>query len=206
MINDPDQLAILETRANACRHEGFSTRRKNFFLRGNVMALFSGNIEDLRSLYTNQLRHLLSTEEQIIDALPKMIDAATDTQLKQALNTHLQETKTHRQRLDGMVKNLAGDADSKTCNVTEELLDAGETTIKASKDNAVRDAGIIASAQKVEHFEIASYGSARDWAKLLGETEQANLLQQTLNEEKHADQVLTDVSHRRNPEAARSAA
>ncbi len=170
------------------------------------MALFSGNIEDLRTLYTTQLRHLLSTEEQIVDALPKMIDGATDMQLKKALQTHLRETEKHRERLDGILEDLAGDNDDKKCSVTSALISAGEKTIKVAKDDAVRDAGIIAAAQKVEHFEIASYGSARDWAQLLGETEHAALLQKTLDEEKHADQVLTAVSHQRNPEAARSVA
>jgi ferritin-like metal-binding protein YciE len=168
------------------------------------MAFWGGNIEDLRSLYTTQLRHLLSTEEQIVEALPKMIDAATDTQLKQALQTHLQETKVHRERLDDIMNDLSGDSDDKKCAVTAALISAGEHTIKAAKDNAVRDAGIIAAAQKVEHFEIASYGSARDWASLLGEAQHAALLQITLDEEKHADQVLTAVAHERNPEAARS--
>jgi ferritin-like metal-binding protein YciE len=170
------------------------------------MALFGGNIEDLRSLYTTQLRYLLSTEEQIVDALPKMIDAATDMQLKHALQTHLRETDMHRQRLDGILRDLAGDNDDKKCSVTSALISAGEHTIKAAKDNAVRDAGIIAAAQKVEHFEIASYGTVRDWAYLLGETQHAALLQATLDEEKRADQVLTDVSQQRNPEAARAIA
>jgi ferritin-like metal-binding protein YciE len=168
------------------------------------MALFGGNIEDLRTLYSTQLRHLLSTEEQIVDALPKMIDAASDTNLKQALQTHLQETEMHRERLDSILNDLSGDSDDKKCSVTAALISAGEHTVKAAKDKAVRDAGIIAAAQKVEHFEMASYGAARDWARLLGETQHAALLQTTLDEEKHADQVLTAISHQRNPEAARS--
>jgi ferritin-like metal-binding protein YciE len=168
------------------------------------MALFSGNIEDLRTLYTNQLRHLLSTEEQIIKALPKMIEAATDTQLKQALEIHFRETELQKQRLDGILADLTGDDKDKDCDVTDELISAGETVIKAAKDDAVRDAGIIAAAQKIEHFEIASYGSARDWALQLGETEHGSLLQATLDEEKNADQTLTNISHQRNPEAARS--
>ncbi len=159
------------------------TRKEEPLFRGdNIMALFSGNIEDLRTLYTNQLRHLLSTEEQIIQALPKMIESATDIELKQALETHLRETELQKQRLDGILKDLTGDDKDKDCDVTDELISAGETIIKATKDNAVRDAGIIAAAQKIEHFEIASYGSARDWAILLGETEHANLLQATLDE------------------------
>lgn len=169
------------------------------------MALFAGNIDDLKSLYTTQLHHMLSMEQQITQALPKMADAATDPQLKTALNTHLRETEQHVQRLEQILKNLTGSTNEKKCAVTSALISAGETTIKAANDNAVRDAGIIAAAQKVEHFEMASYGSARDWAKLLGETQQAQMLQQTLNEEKHADQVLTEVAHDRNPEALRAA-
>jgi len=168
------------------------------------MGLFSGNIDDLRSLYTNQLRLLLSTEEQIIDALPKMIEAATDVQLKQALQTHLQETEAQKARLDGILNDLIGDDNDKDCDVTDELISAGEKIVKTAKDDAVRDAGIIAAAQKIEHFEIASYGSVRDWAILLGETNHANLLQTSLKEEKNADKVLTAVSQQRNPEAASS--
>jgi ferritin-like metal-binding protein YciE len=168
------------------------------------MALFSGNIDDLRSLYTNQLRLLLSTEKQIIDALPKMVDAATDVQLKHALQTHLQETEAQKLRLDEILHDLTGDDDDKDCDVTDELISAGETIVKAAKDDAVRDAGIISAAQKIEHFEIASYGSVREWAFLLGETDHANLLQTSLNEEKNADRIITEVSQQRNPEAAAS--
>lgn len=170
------------------------------------MALFGGNIDDLRSLYITQLHYLLSTEKQIVEALPKMVEAANESSLKQALNTHLQETKTHQQRLEGILKDVTGDASDKKCSVTAALISAGETTLKASKDTAVRDAGIIASAQKIEHFEIASYGAARDWASLLGETDSASLLQQTLDEEKHADQLLTEISHERNTDAAKATA
>lgn len=169
------------------------------------MALFSGNIEDLKSLYTTQLRFLLSTEQQIIKALPKMVEAATEPQLKRALQTHLEETKTHAQRLEQILPELTGDTDEKKCSVTAALISAGETTIKDSKDNAVRDAGIIAAAQKVEHFEMASYGSARSWAQILGNSQQAQLLEKTLNEEKHADQVLTQVSESANSKATRAA-
>src|SRR5579885_1226523 len=98
------------------------------------MALFSGNIDDLRTLYTNQLRHLLSTEEQIMDALPKMVDSATDMQLKNALQTHLQETKVHRQRVNEILKNLTcDDNNSKSCSVTDELIDTGETVVKSAR-------------------------------------------------------------------------
>jgi ferritin-like metal-binding protein YciE len=169
------------------------------------MALFSGNIDDLRALYTRQLRSLLSTEEQITKGLPKMIDAATDVELKKGLQTHLGETKQHVERLNTILKDLTGDADDKKCSVTAELISAGESTIKAANDAAVRDAAIIGSAQKIEHFEIASYGTARNWARILGETQHAQILQQTLEEEEHADKVLTVIAGHRNQEASRAA-
>lgn len=169
------------------------------------MALFAGNIDDLRSLYTRQLRSLLSTEEQIIKGLPKMIEMATDVQLKRALETHLEETKQQTQRLNGILQDLTGDNDDKKCSITAELISAGESTIKATNDPAVRDAAIIAGAQKIEHFEIASYGTARSWAQILGEMGHAQLLEQTLKEEEHADKVLTNVSEQRNAEAGRAA-
>lgn len=170
------------------------------------MGLFSGNIDDLKTLYTTQLRFLLSTERQIIKALPKMAEAATDPQLKQALQSHLRETEQHALRLEQILPELTKDTDDKKCSVTASLISAGESTIKDTRDGAVRDAGIIAAAQKVEHFEMASYGSARDWAKILGLNQQAEVLQKTLNEEKHADSVLINISHRANPEAGSVAA
>ena len=166
------------------------------------MALFAGNIDDLKSLYTTQLRFLLSTEQQITEALPKMEKAATDSELKQALRTHLQETQQHVQRLEQILQKCAGDTDAKKCGVTSALISAGETMIKASNDNAVRDAGIIASAQKVEHFEMATYGTARNWAYTLGYNDQAEMLDKTLKEEGHADHLLTQISDRMNPQAA----
>jgi ferritin-like metal-binding protein YciE len=169
------------------------------------MALFGGNIENLSGLYTTQLRYLLSTEEQIIDALPEMITAASDQQLKDALQSHLQETEIHAERLEDILSELTGDVDSKKCAVTAALISAGETTIKASEDFAVRDVGIIASAQKIEHFEMASYGTLRNWARLLGYNEQAAILEKTLKEEGHADQLLTTISDRANPSAVMAA-
>jgi ferritin-like metal-binding protein YciE len=169
------------------------------------MALFSGSIENLGTLYTSQLRSLLSTEEQIIDALPKMITAASDQQLKDALQTHLHETEIHAVRLEDILSELTGDVDSKKCAVTAALLASGEATIKASEDAAVRDVGIIASAQKVEHFEMASYGTLRNWARILGYRQQAAVLEQTLLEEGHADHLLTKISDRANPGAVLAA-
>jgi ferritin-like metal-binding protein YciE len=169
------------------------------------MALFSGNIEDLKTLYTTQLRFLLSTEQQIIKALPKMIEAATEPQLKQALQTHLQETEIQEERLEEILAELTGETDEKKCATTAALLSAGETIIKDTKDDSTRDAGIIASAQKVEHFEMASYGAVRNWAMVLGYAQHAEMLNKTLQEEGHADKVLTSISDRANAEASAAA-
>jgi ferritin-like metal-binding protein YciE len=166
------------------------------------MGLFTPNeIKGFESLYTLQLRYLLSTENQIVEGLEKMIDAASDPQLKQAFQTHLQETEIHAQRVERILTDLTGEADDKKCAVTAALISAGEDIVKESDEGAVRDAGLIASAQKIEHFEIASYGAARDWAKLVGRRQDAALLQQTLDEEKHADSLLNSISHRANQEA-----
>ncbi len=166
------------------------------------MALFSGDIDNLRELYETQLRFLLSAEDQIATALPKMIEAATDVSLKHALQAHLRETEVQAERVKKILTDLSHSDSDKKCAVTAALIAAGQTTIAAANDDAVRDVGIIAAAQKIEHFEIASYGSAREWANLLGETQQAALLEQTLQEEIHADKALTTVAEHRNLEAA----
>jgi ferritin-like metal-binding protein YciE len=170
------------------------------------MAQFSGNVEDLKTLYNDQLRTLLSTENQITQALPKMANAATDSQLKQALQTHLKETQQHVQRLQQILGKLGGETGEKKCSVTSGLISSGEDIIKSTKDTAVRDAGIIASEQKVEHFEMASYGTARNWARVLGFNDQAEMLDKTLQEEGQADRLLTSISDRMNPQATRRAA
>jgi len=166
------------------------------------MGLLTPNeIKGFESLYTLQLRYLLSTENQIVEGLEKMIDAASDPQLKQAFQSHLQETEVHAQRLERILTDLTGEADDKKCAVTAALISAGGNIVKESDEGAVRDAGLIAGAQKIEHFGIASYGTARDWAKLVGRGQDAILLQQTLDEEKHADSLLNNISHRANLEA-----
>lgn len=169
------------------------------------MKFFSENIEDLKELYVSRLKMLLSTERQIIDALPKMREAATDTQLKDALQSHLQETRVQAERLETILNELEGEVSDKKCKVTAALITAGEDTIKDASDSAVRDAGIIAAAQQVEHFEIASYGTVRNWAQILGYTHHAEALDQTAKEEGHADHLLTTISDRANPQASRAA-
>ena len=171
------------------------------------MGLLTPNdFQSLRELYTAQLRYLLSTENQIVDGLPKMIDHAEEPQLKQAFQSHLQETKVHVQRVQRLLTDIKGDDDDKKDPILTAIVGSGENITKESQPGPIRDAGLIATAQKVEHYEIASYGTARSWATQLGLTEHAEMLQKTLDEEKHADKLLSTISDRTNPEAASSRA
>ncbi len=156
------------------------------------------DIESFRSLYTLQLRYLLSAEKQIVVGLESMIKHATDQQLKDALQSHRQETQVQAQRLEELISELNGDADDKKCAVTAALVASAENIVSESKAGPVRDAGLLASAQKVEHFEMASYGTARDWAKDLNLPRHAELLQKTLDEEKHANSLLNTIAQRPN--------
>ena len=169
------------------------------------MKFFSANIDNLRELYINQLRMLLSTERQITEALPKMVDKATDTQLKQAFQSHLQETEVHITRLEDILGRATGKADAIKCKVTAALITAAEDMIKDTADESVRDVALIASAQRVEHYEIASYGAVRNFARILGESSDAQLLDQTIKEEGHADHLLTEIAERVNPYAQKAA-
>ncbi|MFY9792861.1 MAG: ferritin-like domain-containing protein [Candidatus Sulfotelmatobacter sp.] len=169
------------------------------------MKFFSANLDSLRKLYIDQLQQLHSVETQITDALPKMIQSATEPQLKNALQTHLQETKGHVARLEQILNQATGSVDSKKSKGMAALITEGEDVIKDAADNSVRDAGIIAAAQKVEHYEMAAYGTVRTFAEILGHDAQAALLDQTLEEEKHADSVLTQISDTANTRADKAA-
>jgi ferritin-like metal-binding protein YciE len=169
------------------------------------MKFFSANLDSLRKLYIDQLQHLHSAETQITEALPKMIQSATEPQLKNALQTHLQETKGHVSRLEQILNQVKGSVDSKKSKGIAALIAEGEDVIKDAVDTSVRDAGIIAAAQKVEHYEMAAYGTVRTFAEILGNESQAALLDQTLEEEKHADSVLTQISDTANTKADKAA-
>jgi len=169
------------------------------------MAIFSANLEDLRELYVDQLRHLYSVETQLTEALPKMAEAATDTQLKQAFTTHLQETRQHVVRLEKILGKTGQSVDAKKSKGMATLITEGEEIIKNAKDHAVRDAGLILAAQRAEHYEMASYGALRNWAQILGEDQAAQMLDETLREEGHADHLLTEISMSANPRAHKAA-
>ena len=171
------------------------------------MGLITPNeYDDLRSLYIGQLQYLLSTETQIVKGLESMIEHAEDTQLKQAFQSHQQETSVQADRLKTLLTELVNDDDDKKDPIITALIGSGVNIVRESSEGPVRDAGLIATAQKIEHYEIASYGSARDWATILGLTQHAQVLSKSLEEEKHADKLLTTISQRSNAEAGAVAA
>jgi ferritin-like metal-binding protein YciE len=178
-----------------------------YLRRGFRMGLLTPNdIKNFQSLYSLQLRYLLSAENQIVKGLKSMISHSTDQQLKQAFQSHLQETEVHVTRLEEMLRDLNdGNVDDKKDPIVTALIGAGDNIVKESDEGPVRDAGLIASAQKVEHYEMASYGSARNWARILGLSRHAEMLQRTLDEEKHADELLTSIAERTNTTAAAAA-
>jgi ferritin-like metal-binding protein YciE len=170
------------------------------------MGLITPNdFPNLRELYTAQLRYLLSAENQIVKGLSTMIEHADDQQLKDAFQSHLQETRVHVTRLEDLLSELNLEVDDKKDPILTAIVGSGENITKETDSGPVRDAGLIASAQKVEHYEIASYGSARDWATKLGLGNHAAVLQKTLDEEKHADALLTQIAQRTNQSASKAA-
>jgi ferritin-like metal-binding protein YciE len=171
------------------------------------MGLITPNdFPNLKELYTAQLRYLLGTEKQIVKGLPGMIEHASDPKLKQAFQSHLQETETHVTRLEDLIGDVRGDVDDKTDPILAAIDGSGKNITKETDSGPIRDAGLIATAQKIEHYEIASYGSARDWATQLGLADHASILQKTLDEEKHADKLLSSISAGTNAAASTVAA
>jgi ferritin-like metal-binding protein YciE len=159
-------------------------------------------LDTLNKLYIEELRDLYSAENQLLKALPKMAKGASSAELKQAFEDHLEETKGHVERLEEIFKALDESPKGKTCHGMKGLVEEGSEILKEEGDESVLDAGIIAAAQKVEHYEIASYGTVRTFATLLGEEEAADLLQQTLDEEGEADKRLNELAEEIvNPQA-----
>jgi ferritin-like metal-binding protein YciE len=151
-------------------------------------------METLKDLYVEELKDLYSAENQILKALPKMIKAASHDDLKQAFSNHLKETEVHVQRIEQVCDDLGVSPKGKKCVGMEGLLKEGSELIKEKPDADVLDAGLIAAAQHVEHYEMAGYGCCRTYARQLGYESQADLLQTTLDEEGNADKILTQVA------------
>jgi ferritin-like metal-binding protein YciE len=155
----------------------------------------------LQELYLGELRDLYDAEQQIIKALPKMMSKASSEELKNALDEHLEVTRQQAERLEQIFENMGQKAKAQKCKGMAGVISEGSELLKEAQDENVRDAAIVASAQKVEHYEIAAYGTVRTWATLLGEQEAADLLEETLNEEKETDQKLSGIAESINVEA-----
>jgi len=151
-------------------------------------------LETLQDLYIHELKDLYSAETQIIKALPKMAKAASSKKLADGFKKHLEETKVHAERLTQILASHDETTRGPKCKGMEGLLEEGAHMIEEDADEEVRDAGLISAAQRVEHYEIAGYGTARTYAELLGDKSGAKLLQTTLNEEGKTDQTLTKLA------------
>lgn len=159
------------------------------------MGLFSNReYHSLRDLLIDQMEDLYDAEKRLTDALPKMAEASSSPRLRNAFIDHLRETKDHVARLDLAFRHLGHSPGHETCQAMKGLVSEGEEAISAKGDTAVKDAALIAAAQRVEHYEMAGYGTARTFARNLGLTDVANLLQSTLDEEGAADRLLTEIA------------
>lgn len=151
-------------------------------------------VNTLKDLYIEQLRDLYSAETQLIDALPKMAGAASSSDLKKAFQSHLDETKKQKQRLEQIFSQMGTSPQGETCEAMKGLIKEGEEAIQLNGDPIVRDAALIAAAQRVEHYEMAGYGTVRTFADELGFGDAQSLLQTTLNEEGDANKKLTSIA------------
>ena len=151
-------------------------------------------LQSLRDLYIDELKDLYSAEKQLVKALPKMAKNATNPDLKKAFTDHLEQTEEHVSRLEQIFESLEASPRGKKCVGMEGLIEEASEMLEEDAEEDVLDAGLISKAQHVEHYEMAGYGTVRRFAQILGEMEHVELLEQTLNEEKEADQLLTQLA------------
>ncbi len=159
------------------------------------------SLTSLHVLLVQEVKDLYSAETQLVKALPKMAKAASDSKLKDAFTSHLQQTKTHVERLEEVAKLLDASPRGKSCKAMKGLVEEGSDTIKEDGEPAVKDLALISAAQKVEHYEISGYGSVRSLAEALGLTDVEKLLQTTLDEEGESDKLLTSLAESLIPQA-----
>jgi ferritin-like metal-binding protein YciE len=151
-------------------------------------------VDSLEKLYVDQLRDIYDAENQLVRALPKMAKAASSPELRTAFEDHLEKTRGHVRRLDEIFQTLGHPPKGKSCKAMIGLIEEGEEMLQGDSEPSVRDAGLIAAAQKVEHYEIATYGTLRTFAEFRGDKQAARSLQETLDEEYEADKTLTQVA------------
>jgi ferritin-like metal-binding protein YciE len=157
--------------------------------------------KELKDLYIDELKDLYSAENQLVKALPKMAKAASSNELRQGFEEHLEQTKGHVQRLEKIFKSLDESPKGKKCAGMEGLVKEGSEVIDEDFEGALMDAALIGAAQRVEHYEIAAYGTVCEFAQILGLNQQASLLKETLDEEKETDEKLTDLAKEINVQA-----
>ena len=161
-------------------------------------------LDTLKKLYVSELRDLYNAENQLLKALPKMAKTASSEELKDGFEKHLEQTKGHVERLEQIFEGLDENPTGKTCKAMKGLIEEGSEILKEDGEESVLDAGIIVAAQKVEHYEMAGYGSVRTFAQLLGQNRAAELLQITLDEESETNEILNKLAEGVvNPEALR---
>ncbi|HYJ32380.1 MAG TPA: ferritin-like domain-containing protein [Candidatus Binatia bacterium] len=153
-------------------------------------------IDSLEKLFVDQLKDVYNAEKQIVRALPRMSKAAGNEELKEAFDTHLRETEKHVDRLEQIFKDLGKNPTGKKCMGMEGLIEEAKELLNEDVDEEVLDAGLIAAAQRVEHYEMAAYGCLKTYAGLLGNERAARLLEETLGEEKRTDDLLTQIAER----------
>ncbi|HUR57564.1 MAG TPA: ferritin-like domain-containing protein [Opitutaceae bacterium] len=159
-------------------------------------------ISSPRDLLVEELKDLYSAENQLLKALPKMAKAATSEELREAFETHLQQTEEQVQRLEKIGKQLGESMKGKKCKAMAGLVEEGKEVMEEDAEDAMMDLALIGAAQKVEHYEIAGYGTARTLAELIGEDRIAKILQETLDEEGQTDKLLTEIAMELNLEAS----
>jgi ferritin-like metal-binding protein YciE len=162
--------------------------------RMRAMGLFTKDIKTMNDLFLHQLQDIYYAEQQLVKALPKMADKATDKQLKQGFLTHLDETKTHVKRLEQVFQMHGAQVKAVDCPAIDGIIEEADETAGDVAEKSVLDAALINAAQAAEHYEIARYGSLIAWAKQLGRNDCASLLQKTLEEEKATDKKLTVIA------------
>ena len=151
-------------------------------------------LETLHDLWVHELKDLYSAERQLVQALPKMAKAAKSDELRTAIENHLAETEEQASRIEQILESFGESPRGQKCAGMEGLLEEGKDFLKEDADEDVLDAGIIVNAQKVEHYEIATYGAVVEYARMMGHTEALQLLEQTLQEEKNADELLNQIA------------
>lgn len=151
-------------------------------------------LKNLEDLFHHQLRDIYNAEQQLIKAMPEFQNEAVNPELKDALAKHLEETKSQKERLDQVADELGIDLEGETCEAMKGLIEEGKDFVSEDASDHVRDAGIIADAQRIEHYEISAYGTVRHFSKALGHDNVTDILQEILDEENNADEILNEIA------------